>query len=171
MFHSITTKVVISLSYKNELWIRHNWEITSDQEQKEQKYCRTTKREVTSIWGLGARSVLKIRTDCDEQIVWRLRTLKRNKTSTPGDYPILILITLAYITKYSMELSPASEAVSCASTQHFPNNVWIPEVYNPVQKIPSLVPILNQINSVYTIPSYLSKIHFNIIHPHTSWSS
>jgi hypothetical protein len=30
---------------------------------------------------------------------------------------------------------------------------------------------LSQVNPVHTIPSYLSKIHFNIFHPHTSWSS
>jgi hypothetical protein len=30
---------------------------------------------------------------------------------------------------------------------------------------------LSQINPIYTIPSYLSKIHFNIVHPPTSWSS
>jgi hypothetical protein len=27
---------------------------------------------------------------------------------------------------------------------------------------------LNQINPIHTIPSYLSKIHFNIVHPPTS---
>jgi hypothetical protein len=31
-----------------------------------------------------------------------------------------------------------------------------------------LVPILSQINPVHTAPAYLSKIHFNIIHPPTS---
>jgi hypothetical protein len=30
---------------------------------------------------------------------------------------------------------------------------------------------LSQIDPVHTIPSYLSKIHFNIVHPPTSWSS
>jgi hypothetical protein len=33
------------------------------------------------------------------------------------------------------------------------------------------VPILSHINPIHTIPSYLSKIHFNIEHPPTSWSS
>jgi hypothetical protein len=33
------------------------------------------------------------------------------------------------------------------------------------------VPILGQIDPIHTIPSYLSKIHFNIVHPSTSWSS
>jgi hypothetical protein len=32
-------------------------------------------------------------------------------------------------------------------------------------------PILSQINPSHTIPSYLSKIHFNIVHPPMSWSS
>jgi hypothetical protein len=30
---------------------------------------------------------------------------------------------------------------------------------------------LGHINPIHTIPSYLSKIHFNIVHPHTSRSS
>jgi hypothetical protein len=33
------------------------------------------------------------------------------------------------------------------------------------------VPILSQIDPIPTIPSYHSKIHFNIVHPSTSWSS
>jgi hypothetical protein len=36
---------------------------------------------------------------------------------------------------------------------------------------PPPVPILSQIDPIHTIPSYLSKIHFNIAHPSTSWSS
>jgi hypothetical protein len=35
----------------------------------------------------------------------------------------------------------------------------------------TLVPILSQINPVHTIQSYLSKTHFNIVHPPTPWSS
>jgi hypothetical protein len=35
----------------------------------------------------------------------------------------------------------------------------------------SLVPILSQIEPVHTTRSYLSKIHFIIVHPPTSWSS
>jgi hypothetical protein len=36
------------------------------------------------------------------------------------------------------------------------------------QEPPPPAPILSQINLIHTIPSYLSKIHFNIIHPPTS---
>jgi hypothetical protein len=34
-----------------------------------------------------------------------------------------------------------------------------------------LVPTLSQIDSDHTTLPYLSKIHFNIVHPPTSWSS
>jgi hypothetical protein len=39
----------------------------------------------------------------------------------------------------------------------------------PFYKNPPLVPVLSQINPVHTTPSYLSKIHFNILHPPKSW--
>jgi hypothetical protein len=46
-----------------------------------------------------------------------------------------------------------------------------PEGSLPCSQEPSTVPILSQINPVHTIPSYLSRIHLNIVHPPTSWSS
>jgi hypothetical protein len=36
---------------------------------------------------------------------------------------------------------------------------------------PSTGPFLSQINPIHTIPSYLSKIHFNIVHPPMPWAS
>jgi hypothetical protein len=53
----------------------------------------------------------------------------------------------------------------------FPAILWNPKVHCRVYKSPQLVPILSHFNPVPTIPSYLSKIHFNIIHPPTSSSS
>jgi hypothetical protein len=45
-----------------------------------------------------------------------------------------------------------------------------PNVLYHVHKNPPLVPILSQIDAVHTTPSYLYKIHFNIMYPPTSWS-
>jgi hypothetical protein len=53
----------------------------------------------------------------------------------------------------------------------FPAILTDPKVHHRVHKCPSLVPILSQFDPVPTIPSHLSKIHFNIFHPPTSWSS
>jgi hypothetical protein len=70
-----------------------------------------------------------------------------------------------------MELSPSWEAANCAATQELPSVLWNPNVHYRVHKNPPLVPILSQIDLIHTIPSCLSNIHFNIIHPPTSWSS
>jgi hypothetical protein len=70
-----------------------------------------------------------------------------------------------------MELSPSREAASCAATQELPSIFMEPIGSYSVHKSPPLFPILSQINLIHTIPSYLSKIHFNIVHPPMSWSS
>jgi hypothetical protein len=67
-----------------------------------------------------------------------------------------------------MELSSSLEAASCPATQELPDILRNPKVHYRVHKNPPLAPIQSQINLVHIIPSYLSKIHFSIIHPLTS---
>jgi hypothetical protein len=53
----------------------------------------------------------------------------------------------------------------------FPAILRNAKVHHRVHNSPPLVPILSQFDPVHTIPYYLSKIHFNIVHPPTSWPS
>jgi hypothetical protein len=62
-----------------------------------------------------------------------------------------------------MELSPSGGAANSAATQEFSSILWNPKVHYHVHKSPPVVPILREKNPIHTIPSYLSKIHFNIV--------
>jgi hypothetical protein len=71
----------------------------------------------------------------------------------------------------SMELSTIREATSCEATRQPSNISWNPEIHHRIHKSSPLFPILSQITPVQTTPSYLSKIHLNIINSPLSWSS
>jgi hypothetical protein len=86
---------------------------------------------------------------------------------------LIIINTNDYnlLTYLLMELSPSREAANCAATRELPSILWNPEIRYHVHKSPPLVPILSHSQPIHTIPSYLTKINFNIVHPLTSWSS
>jgi hypothetical protein len=62
-----------------------------------------------------------------------------------------------------MEVSTTREATSYAATEEPPRLFWNPKAHYRIRKSPPLDPILSQTNPAHTTPSYLSKIHFNII--------
>jgi hypothetical protein len=84
-------------------------------------------------------------------------------------------LTLLYTKSSDNLLTHGAEPFlrSCQLCSHSRNSQHFMESEGslPCSESPPLVPILSQINSIHTIPSYLSKIHFNIVHPPTSRSS
>jgi hypothetical protein len=70
-----------------------------------------------------------------------------------------------------MELNTTWETTGYAATQELPSILWNPKVHYRFHKIPLLVLILSQADSVHTISSYLSKIQPYTIHLPTSRSS
>jgi hypothetical protein len=69
----------------------------------------------------------------------------------------------------TMELGPCWEAATCAATQELLNTLWNPEIRYHVHKC-STGSCPDPDSPSHTTP-FLSEIHFDIIHPPTSWPS
>jgi hypothetical protein len=69
-----------------------------------------------------------------------------------------------YLLTYLLtELRPSWEATNCSAPQELPSILWNPKIHYLVQRSSPLVPILSHLHPICSIPSYLSKIHFNIV--------
>jgi hypothetical protein len=100
----------------------------------------------------------------------RTPPVTQNPFSLALHTPTLTLLFMqiqVHCTYLSMELSPSGGTANSAAAQEYPNILWKSRVHYRAHKSPPLVPILSHINPIHTI----SKIHFNIVHPPTPWSS
>jgi hypothetical protein len=76
------------------------------------------------------------------------------------------------LTYLRTELSPSWEAANCAAIQEIPSNFKEPKGSPPCSQEPSTGPYPDPVQSSPYHPILsLFKIHFNIVHPPTSWSS
>jgi hypothetical protein len=124
--------------------------------------------ECQSFWGTRCLHFQGLRRDFDAH--YQTTRFALHRKTTKGTWTLIHFeITsnkqiLFNAETNSVELNTSREAASCEATRKFPNILWNPKVYYRVHKSPQLIPILSQINSVHTNPSYLSEIHFNDIH-------
>jgi hypothetical protein len=75
-----------------------------------------------------------------------------------------------YLLTHSMEQSPSWGANWFAAGQEIPRIFWNPKVHYRIQKCPTSVPILCQLDPVHAITSHFLKIPLNIILPSTPGS-
>jgi hypothetical protein len=61
-----------------------------------------------------------------------------------------------------MEHSPLGADISAAS-QEISRILWNPKAHYTVHNSQALIPLQCQMNSIYAVPPYFFKIHFNII--------
>jgi hypothetical protein len=103
----------------------------------------------------------------------RIKSTRLVQHTAQIDMNPFLLVTIdsyMYLLSYPLtELSPSRGAANCAATQELPSILWNPKYQYRVHRSPSWVHILSHINPIHTIPSYFSKIYFDIVHRPTSW--
>ena len=69
-----------------------------------------------------------------------------------------------------MEQGVSWEAKRFSASQEIPRILWNPKVHCRIHKCPPPVPILSQIDFLYTSTSHILKTHLYIILPSMPWS-
>jgi len=85
-------------------------------------------------------------------------------------FTYFLLYLLTYLLTHSMEQSPFWEANRFSASQEIPHILWNPKVHYRSHKCPPPVPILSQLDPVYSPKSLFLKIHLTIILPSTPGS-
>ena len=73
---------------------------------------------------------------------------------------------LTYLFTYSTEHSPSWEANLFSGSQEIPLILWKPKVHYWIHKYLPPVPILSQLDPIYTPTPHFLKIHFSVRFPH-----
>jgi hypothetical protein len=97
-----------------------------------------------------------------EKAVLSLRNLVCARVGTTRCTWKMLILSLDFAT-YLRSWALPEKLPTVQPIRNFPAFLRHPKVHRD-HKSPPLVPILSQIDPVYTIPSYLCKIHFNIVH-------
>ena len=75
-----------------------------------------------------------------------------------------------YLLNNYMEHSPSWKANQFSASQEITSILWNQDVHYRIQKCPTPVPILRQLDPVHKPTSHFLKIHLNIILPSRPWS-
>ena len=80
-----------------------------------------------------------------------------------GDSRGKVSILFTYLLTHFMAQSPTWEANRFSASQEIPCILWNPKIHYHIHKYPPPVPILSQLDPVYTPKSHFLKIYLNII--------
>jgi hypothetical protein len=159
----------------------HNWEVTV-LEWHEETPCQlhTTNSIVHYLYISRLFNLflyianLKVFTEIWFSLCWSRQNGLLNLQSKEIWFEVLLLVSFhvmkdTFITSYLHGAEPTCEAHGRSANQEFPNILRNNEVHYRVSKSPTPISVLSQMNAFHT-PSYICKMHFNIILPSTSGS-